>query len=71
MIEKEKVELTESLNKLERKIFYNYPENYNHKIVVKYKKIKSKIEIGANPYNKKEEKIKYNDVTSDICYHLN
>lgn len=71
MIEKEKVELTESLNKLERKIFYNYSENYKHKIVVKYKKIKSKIEIGANPYNKREEKIKYNEITSDICYYLN
>lgn len=27
--------------------------------------------IIANPYNKKEERIKYNDVTSDICYYLN
>lgn len=48
MIEKEKIELTERLKKLEKKLFYNYSENYNHKIVVEYKKIKSKIEIMEN-----------------------
>lgn len=47
MIEKEeeKAKLTERLKELEKKLFYNYSENYNHKIVVEYKKIKSKIEI--------------------------
>lgn len=43
MIEKEKTELTERLKELEKKLFYNYSENYNHKIVVEYRKIKLKI----------------------------
>lgn len=43
MIEKEETELTERLNELEKKLFYNYSENYNHKIVVEYRKIKLKI----------------------------
>lgn len=51
MIEKEKEELEEKLKELDRKLIYSYSENYNHKIVVEYKKIKLK--IAAIEKNKK------------------